>query len=147
LVGSPEQVHTFFAAIAGNQYEALYILVLTTGMRQGELLGLKWSDIELDDASLQVRASLQKVRGTFVLAEPKTARSRRKVALTSLAVEALRRHRARQVAQRQALGPAWLDRDLVYTNRIGNPVDRIDLMRRHFLPLLQAAGPPPMRFS
>jgi integrase len=143
---SPEQVHTFFGSIAGNRYEALYILALTTGMRQGELLGLKWSEVDLDDASLQVRASLQKVRGTFILAEPKTARSRRKVALTALAVEALRRHHANQVAQCLALGPAWQDRDLVFTNRIGNPVDRIDLMRREFLPLLQAAGLPPMRF-
>src|SRR5262249_48694583 len=92
------------------------------------------------------RASLQKVRGKFVLAEPKTARSRRKVVLTALAVEALRRHRACQVAQRLTRGPAWQDRDLLFTTRIGNPVDRIDLMRRDFLPLLQTAGLPPMRF-
>jgi integrase len=53
-VHSLEQVHTFFAAIAGNQYEALYIRALTAGMRQGELLGLQWSDVDLDDASVQV---------------------------------------------------------------------------------------------
>lgn len=72
---SPEQAHTLLATAAreGDQLEALYVLALTTGMRQGELLALHWGDVDLDAATLQVRGTLQRSRGSHTVAEPKTA--------------------------------------------------------------------------
>jgi integrase len=143
---TPEQVSTFLVAIVESRFEALYVLAVTTGMRQGELLALKWDSIDLDRATLEVRATVKKVYGKFIFTVPKTERSRRKVALTTLAVEALRRHRAKQHAERLVLGPAWHDEGLVFPNKIGKVMDRIDLVRRDYLPLLAQAGLPSLRF-
>jgi integrase len=107
---TPEQVRTFLAAAKGDRYFALYVLALTTGMRQGELLALKWRDVDLEGAKLNVRATLQPVKGQgFVLSAPKTKRSRRTIALTSAAVDALRDHQREQEIEREKLGAAWAD--------------------------------------
>jgi integrase len=102
--------------------------------------------VDLDGASLEVHATVKKVRGQFICTVPKTEHSRRKIALTALAVEALRRHRARRLAERLALGPAWHDEDLIFPNTLGRVLDRNDLVRRDDLPLLAKAGLPPNRF-
>ncbi|MGO8948874.1 MAG: tyrosine-type recombinase/integrase [Ktedonobacterales bacterium] len=142
----PEQARALLVAASGTRLEALYVLALTTGMREGELLALRWHDVDLEAGMLQVRATLYKLYGKFQFAQPKTARSRRKVALTALAVEALRAHRARQVEERLLLGPVWHDSDLVFCNTIGKPIERIDLVRRSLHPLLKKAGLPLIRF-
>ena len=85
---SPTEARTFLAAVAGDPLEALYVLAITTGMEQGEILGLHWRNVDIERRSVEVCSSLQ--RGAFV--EPKTAGSRRQVALTEVAVLALRRH-------------------------------------------------------
>ena len=85
---TPEEVKRFLEAARGNLLEALYVLAVTTGMRRGELLGLHWRDINLNQGTLQVRYTLQQ---GGVLGEPKTAKARRQIALASLAVEALQR--------------------------------------------------------
>ena len=115
-------------------------------MRQAELLGLKWRDIDLEDAGLQVRATLQKVGGMFIFTAPKTQRSRRRVAMTATAVEALKRHRTRQARERLALGPAWQDNDLVFPDAVGGPMEGRYVLRHYFRPLLRRAGLPPIRF-
>ncbi len=91
---SPDQARAFLEAAEGDRLEALYVLALNTGMRQGELLALRWREVDLDAGSLQVRATLQRTREGFTFSEPKTAHSRRQIALTRPAVEALRSHRA-----------------------------------------------------
>lgn len=89
---SPGEARRFLAAAAGDPLEALYVLAVTVGLRQGELLGLKWAD--LDGGRLQVRRSIARVNGNgWLEQEPKSARSRRSVALTPLAVAALQRPR------------------------------------------------------
>lgn len=85
---SPEQARTLLAAAKAERLEALYTLALTTGMRQGELLALRWRDVDLEAGTVQVRATLQRTRDGFTFSEPKTARSRRQVALTDAAVAA-----------------------------------------------------------
>lgn len=143
----PEDARRLLAAAAGDPFEALYVLALTAGLRQGELLGLKWADVDLDAGRLQVRRTLQRVRfGGWIEAEPKSRTSRRSVVLTPLAVEALRRHRARQLAQRLQAGQAWEDHDLVFTNALGRPIEPQNLLRRSYWPLLERAGLPRMRF-
>jgi integrase len=82
-------------------------LAITTGLRRGEILGLKWSDINLDNATLSVCRTLEQSKAGLEFREPKTERSRRAVALPVLAVQALRKHRAEQARLRLKLGPRY----------------------------------------
>lgn len=110
------QVRSLLAAADGTRWEALLTLAIATGMRQGELLGLKWSDVDLDTRALQVRRQLGR-DGTF--AEPKTSKARRKVELPSYAVAALREHRARQNELRLKWGVEWDGQGLVFCTLAG----------------------------
>ena len=96
-----EQARQFLQAANGEKFEALYVLSLTVGLRCGEALGLKWSDIDLDAGTLRVAWQLQRIRegGGLIFMEPKNA-SRRTVDLPQRAVEALRRHRKGQLEER-----------------------------------------------
>jgi integrase len=94
-----EQVRMLFDAVRGDRLEALYILAVTTGLRQGELLGLKWDDVDLDTGTLQVRRSLTTAKGGPVLSAPKTKGSRRSVKLSQTALEALISHLERQLRE------------------------------------------------
>jgi integrase len=142
---TPEQSRSLLDAAQLDRLEALYVLALSTGMRQGELLALKWADVDLDGAAIQVKATLQRTREGFVFQEPKTARSRRQVALTRTAVKALRQHRASQLEERLRC-PYWQDPDLVFASEIGTPIEATNLIRRSFAPLLKRAGLPRIRF-
>ena len=122
------------------------MVALTTGMRQGELLGLRWSDIDLEGRTIHIRGSMQATRSGLRIAEPKTASSRRQVMLSSQPVEALRRHRKAQAAERLRLGAGWEDNDLVFANEVGRPIAAGNLFRGSFEPLLKRAGLPRMRF-
>jgi integrase len=97
---SPEQAKTLFEAARGDRLEALYVLAVHTGLGQGELLGPKWDEVDLDDGTLQVRRVLTAEKGGLILAAPKTKGSRRSLKLTQGAIEALRRHWKRQLRER-----------------------------------------------
>jgi len=142
-----DQARRLLAAAAGDPLEALFVLALTTGMRQSELLGLKWEDVDLANGTLRVRRALQRVPGQgFVETEPKSATSRRQIALTPLGLAALKRHRAQQNEQRLAAGPAWENHELVFCNGVGRPIEHTNLLRRSYWPLLERAGLPRIRF-
>jgi integrase len=142
-----EEVRTLLAAAAGDQFEALYVLAVTTGMRQGELLGLRWRDVNLDTNVLQVRFALQRMPDkTLQLVEPKTNSSRRKVHLSVVAADALRRHKVRQASERLRLGARWEDHDFVFPNHTGRPMCGVSLLHTHYLPMLWRAGLPRRRF-
>ena len=140
------QARRLLLAAQGDPLEALYVLAVTTGMRRGEVLALHWADVDLDRCQLAVTGTLQRLNGRLVIAEPKTARSRRSVTLEAHAVEALRRHRAVQLTVRHAAGAAWQESDLVFPNRLGLPIEPRNLLHRSFKPLLRAAGLPDIRF-
>jgi integrase len=142
---TPEQARRFLEVAAETPLEAFYVLAVMTGMRIGELLALKWRDVDLDCHTAQVRATVQRLGPSLAFSEPKSARSRRKVALPQLAVEALRRHRARQAEERLSLGPAWDDIDLVFPNSVGRPMEHSNLRIRSFQPLLMKAELPKIR--
>jgi integrase len=126
--------------------EALYVTLLATGLRLGEALALRWSDVELAAASLAVKRSVCRLPGQgFVFQPPKTKRSERTVSLAPFAVDALRRHRARQNAERLKAGDLWEDGDLVFANAFGRPREMQNVSRRSFRPLLAAAGLPVVR--
>ena len=141
-----KQARALLEAAQGDRLEALYVLALSTGMRQGELLGLRWGDVDLDAARLHVRAIMQRNHEGIGLREPKTASSRRQIALTGMAVAALRRHRARQLEERLAAGATWQDNDLVFPNTLGKPMEATNMLHRSFKPLLEKASLPDIRF-
>jgi integrase len=143
---TPDQVSLFLVAARGDRLEALYVTAVTTGMRQGELLALRWMDVDLEARTVRVRATLLETKSGFEFAEPKSARSRRQIALTLAAVAALRRHRARQLQDRLYAGAAWTDYDLVFTSEVGGPLDGSNILQRSFYPLLRDAGLPRVRF-
>jgi integrase len=116
-----EQARALLAAAAGNRFEALFELALKTGMRRGELLALRWEDVDLDKGILQVRGTLRRTREGLTFGVPKTAASRRQVVLSPSLVAALWRHRARQEEERQGVGDPWLNLGLVFPNMLGRP--------------------------
>lgn len=141
-----EEAGRLLDAAREDRFHALYVVALTCGLREGELLGLRWADIDFEKAALGVRQQAIRVKGQWLFSEPKTAKGRRTVTLPSLAVEALRQHRAKQAPERLHLGPAWEDNDLVFPNQVGRPMERQNLTRRLFGPALQRAGLPHIRF-
>jgi integrase len=99
-----EQAQLLLTALHGHNMEALFVLALTTGMRRGEILALKWQDIDFEQNMLQVRRIFTRSKGQrYVLAEPKTDKSRRSVILPSITVDLLKQHR---ISQQQAKSEA-----------------------------------------
>jgi integrase len=143
---SGENVAALFEAAVGERLEALWVLAATTGMRQGELLALRWPELDLDRAAARVTATLAPGPNGPAITEPKTARSRRQIALTDQAVAALRRRRTAQAAERLQAGPAWVDTTLVFCDELGRPLSAEWVVRRAFRPLLRKAGLPAIRF-
>lgn len=126
----------------------LFALAALTGMRQGELLGLRWQDVDLAEPApaLTVRRALARAEKGYALAEPKTSRSRRTLELAPAAVAALRRRKARQAAERLAAGDTWQDRDgLVFTDTVGRPL-RPDDVSHDFRAALAGLRLPHVRF-
>lgn len=118
-------VRRLLDATRDDEYGPLYALAVSTGLRQGELLALTWSDVDLAAGTLTVRQALARTaEGGYAVAPPKTARSRRTILLGSLAREALLRQRGRQDSWEAAAGPAWQNvRGLVFTDELGRPLD------------------------
>jgi len=142
---SADEARELIRAVDGDPNEALYVLAVTVGMRQGELLALRWADIDFDTSTVQVRRTTRRVKGQgYVDSEPKTASGRRNITLSHTAIEALRQHRARQVEQRLAAA-YWEDHDSVFTNEIGRTFD-VRSLRRGFQTVLRRAGLPALRF-
>jgi integrase len=131
-----EECGAFLESSRGERLEALYVLAVHCGLRRGELLALRWEDIDLDAAkpALQVRRTLtrgEKGRGWIVGASTKSDKGRR-VRLTRRAVAALRDHRKRQLEERMSLGGLWQDQGLVFPNEIGAPFNPSNLRNRSF---------------
>jgi integrase len=142
-----EQAAQLLRAAAGDPLEALYVLAVMTGMRQGELLGLQWADVDGDVGRLTVRHTLQWSKGgAWSLDEPKTGHSRRTIKLPPTALQALKAHKARQAEQWLAIGPAWADHGLVFPNALGRPIEASNLLPCSYKRLLGRAGLPAIRF-
>lgn len=140
------------ALLEGTAEDALgplYALAATTGLRQGELLGLSWADVAGlggPSPALSVRRSLARAASGWALAEPKTARSRRTLELGPTAAAALRRQRARQAGARLAAGDLWQDREgLVFTDALGRPLSGTAVSKA-FAAALARLGLPRVRF-
>ncbi len=142
-----EEVEQLLSAARGDRFEALYVLAVSTGARKGELLALRWRNVNLEAGTASVVGSLHRdLEGRLAIADTKTSTSRRTLALTPTAVTTLRQHRAVQAQQRIAMGPAWQDHDLVFSTGKGTAVAPTDLHRKSFRPLLERSGVRRIRF-
>jgi len=121
-VWSPEQLRTFLEHVQEDRLYAAWLLLATTGMRRGEVAGLRWADIDLDAGRVSPRRPRVVVRYEVIVSEPKTAKGRRSLALDPATIAALREHRMRQLEDRLAVGPRWQDSGLVFTWPDGRPL-------------------------
>lgn len=134
-----DELRTLLRTSAGTTMHVRWLIAATLGLRQGEVLGLRWSDIDLDVGQLRVRQSLQYQGGVLSLVQPKTPRSRRTVPLPNAVVDALRTHERSQAETRATAGEAWQERGFVFATRTGGPIHpRNDY--RSFRALLTKAG-------
>jgi integrase len=116
-----EECARLLRAVAGDRLEVPVLFTLATGLRRGELLGLRWCDLDLEAAKLRVAHSLEEAGGVLRLKEPKTRAGRRTIPLPATAVQVLRHHRAAQDELRLASGPAYDDHDHVFCLPDGSP--------------------------
>jgi integrase len=142
---SPQEAGAILKAVADHRLSALFTLALATGLRQGEVLGLRWEDIDFDRAVLTVNFALQRLNGERVLVEPKSKESRRSIPMPDIVVRTLRAHRHAQEQDRIAAGDAWRATGLVFCTTTGGPLaatnvtntfhrllERASLKRRRF---------------
>jgi len=150
-----EQVQQFLTAVKGDRLFAAFFLEMGTGVRRGELLGLRWQDVDLESGVLRVRQTLVRVRNhdavegerktKLIFQEPKTEQSRRTIPIPDDIVEALRRHKARQAEERLLMGEAYEDHGLVFCQANGQRIDPRNFTQ-YFERLLRQAGLPRIRF-
>jgi integrase len=140
-----EQAIALLQAVRGHPIECLITLALATGMRRGELLALKWSDVDFERGCLQVQRTLVYINGVgYQETEPKTKRSKRSIVLAHFALDALREHRLIQLEQRLKTS-TWEPRDLIFCASTGSYFT-FAMAGYHFKQLIARAGLPPMRF-
>jgi integrase len=130
---TPVQVNTFLAQVDEPKYRTLFMLAIFSGARQGELLGLRWSDIDWDNCQLAIQRTFNNGR----LFTPKTQTSKRKIDLGPTVMKELKKWR---------LASPKNDLDLVFPNEAGNHINNKNMLRRHFRPAIQAAACPSIRF-
>ncbi len=145
---SREQARAYLDAATGDRLAALFTLALSTGMRLGEMLALRWADVDLaaTPAVVRVNSTLKWREGAFVMTTPKTKSSRRQIALTAHVADALRRHLRAQRVERLAAGPVWEGQQwgLVFCDEIGRPLMEGHVRLKHFR-VCRAAGVPRIR--
>ncbi len=141
-----EQARKLLKVAQGSRYDVLLLIAITTGMRLGELVALRWVDVDLERGMLQVRHTVSHVPGMgYVEGEPKTKAGRRKILLSSVVVEALKEQKPRQEQVRIKAGNRWREQGLVFGNRYGGFLNP-DYVWRCFKGLLKQADLPDVRF-
>jgi len=145
LVLQDDELASLLRALEGNPMYVPVLLAATTGLRRGEVFGLRWKDIDLDRRELSVSRTLEQTRTGLRFKAPKTARSRRTVSLAEITVETLRTHRIRQASGRLALGLGKDPTDLVFADHDGAPVN-IERISRKFSQEVTSLGLPPVTF-
>ncbi|MCX5093830.1 site-specific integrase [Streptomyces sp. NBC_00365] len=141
-----EEAREFLAAASGHRLQPLFELALRTGLRKGELLGLRWEDLDLTGGTASIRRTLQRTNSSGLTALPtKTQSSERRIALPTPCLRSLEQHRTRQRQERETAGAGWRDGGYVFTRPDGAPIDGATLTR-HFTVLLRRARLRRIRF-
>jgi integrase len=141
---SVEQVKKLLAAAEGHRLHPLYVVAATMGLRRGELVGLRWSDVDLNEGTLRVQQTVQRVAGTLHLLDAKTEDSEAVLPIPEVTWLALLEHQERQTAERARLLEVWQDYGLVFPSERGTPMEPTNLSRA-FAILREAAGLPGVR--
>jgi integrase len=142
---TPDQARLFLDAAKDDRHYVLYVVAINAGLREGELLGLRWEDVDFAVGKLAAKRQLTRTSNGLSFTPPKRGKTR-SVRLTGHTVAALKDHGKRQLQKRLAAGPFWRENDLVFASTVGTPVDVSNLTYRSFRPLLERAGLPRIRF-
>lgn len=142
---TPEEAQRLLTAAEDDRLEGLYVLMLTSACRIGELLGLRWPALDLDRSEMQIVSAMKDVAGHLSLGTPKTPHSRRTILLTARAVQALRQHHINQTVEQLKHGGAWNPHKLVFCTGNGTPISQTNFRKECYIPLLQKAGLPYIR--
>jgi integrase len=142
---TPDMIRTFLSGIQSDRLYAAYVLAASTGMRRGEVLGVRWEDVDTDDRRLTIRRTLTSVGYQLIEGPPKTKRSARTLPLDASTTAALCAHRALQEKERATWGSAWSDTGHVFTREDGEPVHP-DTFAQAFERHVKASGLPRIRF-
>jgi integrase len=138
-----DEISTLLAAAKGTPLYVPVLVAVTTGVRRGELLGMRWSDLDLKAGTLTVKQSLERIKGKVAFKAPKTKTSRRSITLPSATVKALQEHRSAQAEERLILGLGRDPRGLVFIRPDGEPLDA-DSLTKAFARLIAATGVTPI---
>jgi integrase len=141
---SADETGRFLAGVSADRLGAAFLTLATTGARRGEVLGLRWTDLDLDAGRAAIRQTVIAVHHQVQLGEPKTARGRRTLDLDAVTVAALKEHRKRQVAERLLIGEGWTDHGLVFCRIDGGPLHP-ERFTRTFRDRVRQLGLPPIR--
>ncbi|NLN69423.1 MAG: site-specific integrase [Chloroflexi bacterium] len=140
------QVRQLIQATERPQMAVLFWMAVTTGLRQGEILGLKWSDLDWDNRRIHVQRQIQRRKGEgLVFCEPKSSSGRRVIVLGQSTIEKLRSHKNRQEKERMLKGNEWQENDLIFPSPIGTPLDSSNVVKA-YKRSLEKAGLPNIRF-
>ena len=126
---TPDQVRQLLDQAATSRYAPLFELLVNTGLRRGEALALRWTDVDLDRAVLRVRGTLARVDGELVITEPKTAKARRSVHVSEASARVLRTVKVAQAEERLRAGSQWTQTGYVFTTETGQPCDPRNALR------------------
>lgn len=142
----PDDLKRLLDAADQTRYGLLVSVALFTGLRKGELLGLRWQDVDFDNCALHVQQTCQWLSGEgFIFRQPKSHRSARSVALSTDTVEILKHRRVRNLEERLAAGTAYEDKGLVFTDALGRPINP-NTLRDAWLGIVKASGIGRLRF-
>lgn len=144
-IWSPEQLRSFLDSVRSDRLFGAWLMAATTGMRRGELLGLRWSDLDLEAGTLSVRQIRTVARYKVLTLTPKTDKGTRTIALDPQTVAALRAHRVAQMEERLLVGPSYSNSaDLVFTREDGHPIHP-ERLSSWFMKLCRISGLPIIR--
>jgi integrase len=124
-----EEQEKFVNALHGNTHEDAIKFLLSTGLRIGELLALKWSDFDLEKSEISVTKTLQRIQSKIVIGSPKTSKGNRKIPLLLQTEELLKEHKKRQHEKRLRIGEAWQNKNYIFTTNLGTPLDKDNINR------------------
>lgn len=145
-VFTDDQARAFLSAAKHTRHACLFQLALHTGMRQGELLGLMWKDIDWINRQIHIQRQLSRVpNGSLVFSEPKTTKGRRTIVISPTMVESLRKHLEEQDNNKKVEGEKWEENDLIFPTKLGTPLHHANLFRE-YKELLKETGLPLLRF-
>jgi integrase len=126
---SRSELAALLAALEGTRCERLITFIAHTGMRKGEALGLKWSDVDFDKGRVRITGTLTRLNGALVISEPKTAKSRRTLPLSAPVAALLKAQHTAQAADKLKAGSLWVDSGAVFTTETGAPLDPRNVLR------------------